>query len=118
MLSLNPKNWGKPRPWYFRFKFDRGHARWLIELQENGYEWQPLTAINNNKLETLDFETLQEAVCRARFLGLEKVYVLYGIEALPLFDSPLPDSKFVTLPGDQSAFDSQSLSASSLRAVS
>lgn len=114
MFSFNPKKWGLPQPWYFRFKFDRGHGRWLIEVQENGHDWFALTAITNNKIETLDFATLKEAVIHAKVLGLPEVYQLYGLPALPKFDTQSE------LPGVINVSETQStpLATASLRAVS
>jgi hypothetical protein len=113
MFSFNPKKWGLPQPWYYRFKFDRGHGRWVIELQENGHDWNALTMITNNKLETADFPTLQLAVDHAKAIGLPEAYTLYGIETLPEFET----SSILTGAASGSESGSATPAASSLRAV-
>jgi hypothetical protein len=63
--------------WSYRFRYDNEKGAWLIEVSTN-YMWYALRAIENNKINTLEFSSSVDAQAHADKIGLANVYTLVG----------------------------------------
>lgn len=80
-MSLNPFASFLPSPWAYRYRYDRNHGCWFIELRESDHTWNPLTEIRNGRLENAGFDSLEKAAVKATELGVGLVYKLINQES-------------------------------------
>lgn len=78
--------------WQYRFRYDMGQGKWLIELTTN-FIWVPLQTIVDNRVQIVEHATFQEAKAHADKIGLGNIYSLIGCDENKINSSMIVKSK-------------------------